>query len=138
MNTRCPQTCVISKLLDPEEDEILIRNISQLTSGQKKKLKADEANILVKRLLQSILVNDELDESVLTETGAESETEGEHETDSESENEVNKTIKSIPNPDEMKNQAGQSGIDPNVQSTSGSATPIVIPKKEATGNFKKY
>ena len=38
----------------------------------------------MKRLLQSILVNDELYESVLTETGAESETEGKHETDSES------------------------------------------------------
>ena len=38
--------------LDQVEDELLIRNISFLASGQKKKLKAEEANTLVTRLLQ--------------------------------------------------------------------------------------
>ena len=49
--------------LDQTEDEELIRNISYLSSGQKKKLKAEEANYLLKRLLQAILINDNLDES---------------------------------------------------------------------------
>ena len=49
--------------MDQTEDEELIRNISYLSSGQKKKLKAEEANYLLKRLLQAILINDNLDES---------------------------------------------------------------------------
>ena len=45
-------TCeFLCKKLDQDEDEDLIRNISQLTSGQKKKLKVEEANVLVRRLL---------------------------------------------------------------------------------------
>ena len=120
--TTCEFLC---KMLDQDEDEAMIRNISQLTSGQKKKLKVEEANILVRRLLQSILVNDDLDESIVTENEVEPETEGEHETESESENEADKTIKSGPKPND---QTGPSGIDPNVQSNSGMALPTVIPK----------
>ena len=53
--------------LDRDEDEELIRNISLLSSGQKKKLKAEEANSLLKLLLKAIIVNDDLDESISTD-----------------------------------------------------------------------
>ena len=90
-------TCeFLCKKLDQDEDEDLIRNISQLTSGQKKKLKVEEANVLVRRLLQSILVNDELDETIASEMEAESGTENEHESedDTDTENDPNNTIRS--------------------------------------------
>ena len=49
--------------LDNEDDKDLISNITLLQVGLKKKLKAEEANSLLMRLLSAILVNDELDES---------------------------------------------------------------------------
>ena len=100
--------------MDQDEDEDLIRNISQLTSGQKKKLKVEEANVLVRRLIQSILVNDELDETIASEMEAESGTENEHESedDTDTENDPNNTIRS-------KSPI----LAINVQSTSGIVPP---------------
>ena len=64
------------------------------TSCQKKKLKVEEANVLVRRLLQSILVNDELDETIASEMEAESGTDNEHESedDTDTENDPNKKL----------------------------------------------
>ena len=57
--------------LDREEDADVIRNISLLTSGQLKSLKVKEANIVVKKWLQSIIINDEMDDSIISESGTE-------------------------------------------------------------------
>ena len=62
------KTCeYLCSKLDEEEDGDLMNNITLLQTGLKKKLKAEEANKLVLRLLSAILVNDDLEESVTTE-----------------------------------------------------------------------
>ena len=90
--------------LDRDEDEGHIRNISLLSSGQKKKLKAEEANSLLKLLLKAIIVNDDLDESISTDieeiviiTASETE-HGSNDSgdEADSENEANNTMKNFP------------------------------------------
>ena len=66
--------------LDGIEDEKIIRHIELLTSGQLKKLKAVDANCLVKKLLQVIIVDDEMDNTV-TETTDDSEHESDEDMD---------------------------------------------------------
>ena len=62
-----------------------------LQTGLKKKLKAEEANSLMMKLLCAILVNDDLEESILKESDVDTtintvtDTENEHESDDESE-----------------------------------------------------
>ena len=50
--------------LNSKEDEKIIRHIELLTSGQLKKLKAVDANSLVEKLLQAIIVDDEIISSI--------------------------------------------------------------------------
>ena len=65
--------------------------ITLLQTGLKKKLKAEEANSLMMKLLCAILVNDDLEESILKESDVDTtintvtDTENEHESDDESE-----------------------------------------------------
>ena len=60
-------------------------NIRQLTSGQLKKLKAEDANFLLKKLLLSIIIDDNLDETSATETQGDSDPESSKENDSDEE-----------------------------------------------------
>ena len=50
--------------LDKEEDQELIMNITLLQTGLKKKLKAEEANTLMRRLLCAIMIDDALEDSI--------------------------------------------------------------------------
>ena len=91
--------------LDPnnEDEQSLINDLEHLQSGQSKTLKAANANRLVKKILQSIIINDDLEDdtanqSVATDGNIETENDSEHETESESEtdtgNDPDITIKS--------------------------------------------
>ena len=53
--------------LDKDEDAEMINNIKLLQTGLKKKLKTVEVNALMFKLLCSILVNDNLEESLANE-----------------------------------------------------------------------
>ena len=53
--------------LDKNEDSELITNITLLQTGLKKKLKAEESNTLMIRLLFAIMVDDDLEDSSLVE-----------------------------------------------------------------------
>ena len=108
--------------LDKDEDEDIIRNIRMLTSGELKKLRADDANALVKKLLQSIIINDNLEESVLPasiiETETETETENDDENDSgdeaDSETDANNTIKGVPPNVVTSTPGGPQGTKPKL------------------------
>ena len=76
--------------LDPnnEDEQSLINDLENLQSGQSKTLKAANANQLVKKILQSIIINDDLEDdtayqSVATDGNIETENDSEHETESE-------------------------------------------------------
>ncbi len=98
--TTCDFLCA---KLDIDEDEEVIRHIQLLTSGQLKKLKADDANSLLKKLLTSIIIDDNLDETTVSEIEADTDNENEIENgndsgeEADSENDPNNTIKSMPN-----------------------------------------
>ena len=101
----CDYLC--SKL--DSEDVDVIKHIQMLTHNKLKKLKADDANYLVRKLLQAIIINDDLEETIVPDTDAESETGVESDTETEtgkdhdsgdeadSENDQNNTIKITPN-----------------------------------------
>ena len=117
--------------MDRDEDEELIRNISLLSSGQKKKLKVEEANTLLKLLLKAIIVNDDLDESISTDieeivNNTASETEhGSNDSGGEADSEIeaNNTIKSSP-----------IHADPLTQSTSDKGPKIPYTVEDKTKN----
>ena len=117
-NTKISQnTCdFLCAKLNTNEDESLIRNIQLLTSGQLKKLKVEEANLLLKKLLLSIIIDDNLDETSASEIEAESDFESSKENDSDeggvSEADPNNTIKNRPN------NGADPGLDPMKISSS--------------------
>ena len=81
--------------LDKDEDGEMIANITLLQTGLKKKLKAEAANALLFKLLCAILINDDLEESIISENdgikenikNSVTDTDNEHESE-ESENET--------------------------------------------------
>ena len=111
-NTRISQnTCdFLCDKLDTNEDESLIRNIQFLTSGRLKKLKVEDANLLLKKLLLSIIIDDNLDETSASEIEIESDIESSKESgwdeEGDSEADPNNTIKNRPNNGENP------GLDP--------------------------
>ena len=100
----CPVTCeyLCSKLdADNEEESNIMAQLRGLTDESITKLLAKDANELVKRLLQAIIIDDDLDTEYDTDYKSvpnESELDSEHETDGE---DGNITIMELPN-DESK------------------------------------
>ena len=88
-----------------ENDAKLISNLKTLASGEVKKLKANEANVLLIRLIQAIIIIDDLEETIHS-TGTITDTEHEsEEDDSEDESKEdgnNQTIAEIPNVDPLE------------------------------------
>ena len=97
----CQVTCdfLCSKLdADNAEDSIIMAQLKGLTDESITKLLAKDANELVKRLLQAIVINDDLDTEYETDYRSvqnESELDTEHETDGEDGN--NATIIELTN-----------------------------------------
>ena len=76
--------------LDKDTDEVLIQNLRNLAQKKVKKLKAQDANDLLIRIIQSIIINDNLEETI--NTSAPEDTEHESDSDDEKHEDGNSTI----------------------------------------------
>ena len=73
--------------MDEDRDKELIANLKNLASGSVKKLKANDANILLVRIIQAIIIDDDSEETInSTITNNEHESDGE---ETETENDGN-------------------------------------------------
>ena len=92
--------------LDPEEDAEIISNLRNLMENVQKSLKVKTANALLKKILQAIIINDEIEED--EKFGADTDTDA----DDESENDDPPTQKEI-----------KGATDPGLNSKTGK-TPV--------------
>ena len=67
--------------MDPEEDAEIICNLRNLMENTQKSLKVKNANALLKKILQAIIINDEIADDV--KFGSDSDTEAEDESENE-------------------------------------------------------
>ena len=133
--------------LDTTEDEDIIRNIQMLTSWALKKLRADDANILVRKLLQAIIINDNLDESILTATSPETEIETETENDDEfetgdkadsEENDTDITIQGVPPKIVTSTPGGPKFNNPKVKKVLSKSKSQMIQNKTSGNVICRY
>ena len=67
-------------LMDPNEDNDLITQLSSLMEDEKKSLKVKVANMLLKKILKAIVINDEMEDEKFE---PDQDSEGDEETDSD-------------------------------------------------------
>ena len=113
--------------MDVESDSNLITNLKSLASGVVKKLNVNDANALLIRIIQAIIINDDLEETINTTiTDTEHESEDEDSENEKTEDGNNKNIVKIPKDDPLLGTSKQHQTSPVV-------TTVPVPQQKSDG-----